>query len=122
MPYSDIANLPCAFGHIADTRIFQVAVQGPKYLILLVGAQGLEPLDPLIKSQLLSIKSAPWPLRAGTQTEISAPLYILGFWPVHSWAVGPSGSLGSPNKFLRWALLRATRNLDHARMKRTARD
>src|SRR5262245_21373271 len=40
---SDIANLPRAFGHTADTRIHELAVRWPKYLILLVGAQGLEP-------------------------------------------------------------------------------
>ena len=40
---SDIANLPRGFGHSADTRILQLAIRGTKYLILLVGAQGLEP-------------------------------------------------------------------------------
>ena len=40
---SDIANLPRAFGHSADTRILQFAVLSPKYLILLVGAKDLEP-------------------------------------------------------------------------------
>jgi hypothetical protein len=40
---SNIVNLPRAFGHSADTRILQLGIRGIKYLILLVGAQGLEP-------------------------------------------------------------------------------
>jgi hypothetical protein len=40
---TDIANLPCAFEHSADTRIIEFAARRRKCLILLVGAQGLEP-------------------------------------------------------------------------------
>ena len=50
---SDIANLPCVFGHSADTRILHMAFRCAKSLKYLVGAQGLRTLDPLIKSQRL---------------------------------------------------------------------
>src|SRR5215472_18551093 len=51
---TDIANLPCAFGHSADADILEFTAQRRKCLILLVGAQGPGnlTLDPLIKSQL----------------------------------------------------------------------
>jgi hypothetical protein len=40
---SDIVNLPCAFGHSADTGILLMAFRSAKPLKYLVGAQGLEP-------------------------------------------------------------------------------
>ena len=40
---SNIANLPRAFGHRADMGSLLLAARWRKYLILLVGAQGLEP-------------------------------------------------------------------------------